>query len=437
MPAGTPAVAVQEPRLAAEQETVDVAVVGLGYVGLPTALGFTALGKRVAGIELSEARRASILAGRVDLLLKDGEELLAALANGRLEVSDDARLIAAASVVVICVPTPVDEHLVPDLRPLRAACSSVAAHARRGSLVMLTSTSYVGTTRELLAQPLEARGFKVGTDVNVAFCPERIDPGPAAWPRELVPRVVGGITARCSDRAAEVTSSVCRSVHVVSSAEAAEMTKLLENSFRAVNIAFANEVSDICNELNLDIGEVIDAAATKPFGFMPFRPGPGAGGHCIPVDPHYLLWELRSQHLSAPVTESAMAALSARPHLVVERMVGILSERGIPLRGTRIVVVGVTYKPDVDDVRGSPALEIIEELRQRGAAVSYVDSRLPRLTLGDGTTIDAEPASAIESATAVLVHTLHTNFDTSHLAHCGLVVDATYKLSGFPGRVPV
>src|SRR5690606_8574069 len=266
----------------------DIAIVGLGYVGLPTALAYHHAGARVLGLEISPQRIASIRAGGADLLPSDQERLGAALDDDGFTISDDATQLSRASAVIVCVPTPVDHHLVPELSMLRAACADVVANAVHGQVLMLTSTSYVGCTQDLLVTPLTERGLTVGTDVSVAFSPERIDPGNDSYEHELVPRVVGGATPSCELRASAVLSRYTARVHRVDSLAAAEMTKLLENTFRAVNIALANEVADICRELDVPVTQVIDAAATKPYGFMAFTPGPGVGGHCIPCDPHYL-----------------------------------------------------------------------------------------------------------------------------------------------------
>ena len=263
----------------------DVAVVGLGYVGLPTALAFQAAGRTVLGLDLSERRLADIRGGRVDLVDSDRDRLAAAgdTGSGTFELDHAVGRLSEARTVIVCVPTPVDAHLIPDLSMLRSASASVVAHAVEGQILILTSTAYVGATKDLLAGPLAARGLVAGTDVAVAFSPERIDPGNDRHAHEGVPRVVGGVTSACAERAAVALGGYANHVHRVSSAEAAEMTKLVENTFRAVNIALANELAEISGVLDLDVMEVINAAATKPYGFMPFFPGPGVGGHCIPV----------------------------------------------------------------------------------------------------------------------------------------------------------
>ena len=413
---------------AAETRTLTLGVVGLGYVGLPTALAFVAGGGRVVGYDLSESRRTAIARGEVDLLPRDLDRLAALQGDDRLVVTGDADRLAEADAIIVCVPTPVDHHLTPDLTALRSACRAVVERARPGQLLVLTSTTYVGTTRDLLEGPLRARGLEPGVDVHVAFSPERIDPANVDFPVEATPRVVGGLTPACTRRAAEVLRRTAPVVHEVSSPEVAEMTKLHENTFRAVNIAYVNEMADVCQRLGLDVTEVIGAAATKPYGFMPFTPGPGVGGHCIPCDPHYLLWQLRADRTEAPLVDATMRAIAARPGRVVQRAKDLLAEAGTALTGARVLVVGVSYKPGVADVRESPALEIIERLRSGGADVAYADPYVDRLAVEDGLLSSVDHPWR-RTWDLVLVHTLHPGEDTHWLAHAGPVLDATYKLS--------
>ncbi|GGU99242.1 nucleotide sugar dehydrogenase [Actinomadura cremea] len=410
--------------------TYDVAVIGLGYVGLPTALAFHARGLRVLGVDLDAGRLEDIRSGRVDLLHTDRERLRAA--GDALAVTADPAAAAAADAVLICVPTPVNRQLAPDLGALSAACATAVAHARPGQTIVLTSTTYVGSTRDMLVAPLAARGLRVGTDVFVAFSPERIDPGNDRHAHEDVPRVVGGVTPRCAVRAREVLGRYAERLHRVSSAEAAEMTKLLENTFRAVNIALVNEFADAAGVLGLDVMEVIEAAATKPYGYMPFFPGPGAGGHCIPCDPHYLLWQLRGDRLNPPVVAAAMNAIATRPRQVVERARQVLSDAGRGLAGADVLVLGVAYKPGVEDLRGSPALEIIDGLLAAGAGVAYHDPLVSELVTEGGTklaSVDPRPADL------VIAHTPQPGVDLGALPHDQLVLDATYRFPGTARRV--
>lgn len=413
----------------------DVAIVGMGYVGLPTALSFHAAGRRVLGVDLSERRLSVIRNGHPDLVETDKKRLTLALVDARFAVTNDVTRLGTARAVIICVPTPVDHHLVPDLSILAAACATVVDSAVPGQVLILTSTTYVGTTTDMLVSPLASRGLRAGVDISVAFSPERIDPGNDRHAHEDVARVVGGVTSRCATRAADVLRSYANNVHLVASADTAEMTKLLENTFRAVNIALANEFAEICQVMGIEVTDVIDAAATKPYGFMPFYPGPGVGGHCIPCDPHYLLWQLRRERVNTPVIEQAMAGIAGRPHRVVARIRETLGDHGKGLAGARVLVVGVAYKPDVEDIRESPALEILSELIVRKAIVGYHDPFFSTVTLPDGTALIRVDNPAEFAADIVLVHTAHTSADSAWLRDIPLVLDATYRMTDLPNRV--
>lgn len=412
-----------------------VAIVGLGYVGLPTALAFAVAGAQVTGVEISEARLEAIRSLNVDVLERDRLRLRSALDGERFELVTDLDSITAADTVVICVPTPVDDHRAPDLGPLAAACEAVVARARVGQLLVLTSTTYVGSTKDLLVEPLRRRGLLVGKDIAVAFSPERIDPANERYPADRVPRVVGGVTQACAERAGQVVSAVAGAVHLVSSAEAAEMTKLWENTFRAVNIALANELAAVSRTLDLDAMEIIKAAATKPYGFMPFYPGPGVGGHCIPCDPHYLLWQLRAIHQRAPLVEEAMSCIDARPGQIVRRCAEVLADHGQVVRGSKVHVVGVTYKAGVADLRESPAIQIIHNLRAMGAVVTYSDHNVPRIVMRDGAELTHTHETKLSAPDLILVHTLHPDVDHEWIKDQTAVLDATYRL-GFDCAVP-
>lgn len=405
-----------------------VAVVGLGYVGLPTALSFTDIGAEVIGFDVSESRLTAIKAKRVDLLARDRARLAAALDSQRLSLTTEPSALTHADTVLICVPTPVDAHLTPDLSALSSACAVVVEHAQRGQTVVLTSTTYPGCTADLLVRPLQARGLQVGQDIFVAFSPERIDPGVIDHAPDRTPRVVGGVTAECARRAAQFLEPTARSLHMVSSPEAAEMTKLVENTFRAVNIALANEFADAAREVQIDVMEVISAAATKPYGFMPFYPGAGVGGHCIPCDPHYLLWQLRSRRTNSPVVESAMAAIAERPRDVVGRARDVLADAGHRLRDAKVLVLGVAYKPGVADVRESPALAIIDMLAAEGADVAFADPYVETLQTPSTGTLFHESNAPGQRWDLVLVHTIHPGEDNSWLAHQPTVLDTTYRV---------
>lgn len=416
--------------------TRTVAVVGLGYVGLPTALSLLEAGDTVIGIDVSHVRLDNIRFGDVDLLSRDLDRLHRFHADPRWLLEPDFSRVAEADAVIICVPTPVTEHLTPDLDALRAACASVVAVARTGQTIILTSTTHIGATRELLSDPLQRRGLIPGRDIHVAFSPERIDPGVADHVPELTPRVVGGVTAECTQSAADVLAATTPSMHRVTSPEAAEMTKLVENTFRAVNIALANEFADVAGEFGLSVTDIITAAATKPYGFSPFYPGPGVGGHCIPCDPHYLLWQLRGRRRSAPLIDAVMTAIALRPGRVVARAEQVLGDQGTPLRGARILVVGVAYKPGVADLRESPALEIIAALKMRHADVAYCDPYIPQVALADAQIEEClEPQH--REWDLVIVHTAHPAVDLTWLQTQPLVLDATYRLAEVPGAALV
>jgi UDP-N-acetyl-D-glucosamine dehydrogenase len=410
----------------------DVAIVGLGYVGLPTALSFSAAGLAVLGIDASDARVSAIREERVDLSHTDRSRLGVALGDDSFTLTRDSGRLAEAATVIVCVPTPIDEYLMPDLTILRAACHTVVEQAVPGQVLMLTSTTYVGSTRDLLVAPLAARGLVAGRHVFVTFSPERIDPGNDRPAHEDVPRVVGGVTPECTARGVKALSGYARSLYPVSSADAAEMTKLLENTFRAVNIAMINEFADAASALDLDVMEVIRAASTKPFGFMAFTPGPGVGGHCIPCDTHYLLWQLRRERLLTPVISRAMDGIAARPRRVVDRASEVLSSAGFALSGARVLILGVAYKPNVEDLRESPALEIAESLLAAGAIVVYHDPLIASMRLPGGHELTSVADPALFDADLVIVHTLHRVMDESWIEGARLVLDTTYSLKNIP-----
>jgi UDP-N-acetyl-D-glucosamine dehydrogenase len=411
-----------------------VAVVGLGYVGLPTALALHRQGVGVIGLDVNAARLRAIKSRQVDLLPDELAVLGAALEEPDFRITEDAACLEEADAVIICVPTPVDAHLNPDLRALAGACASVVARARAGQVLILTSTTYVGCTHDLLVAPLAERGLRAGEEVFVAFSPERIDPGIAEHKHTTTPRVLGGVTPECAQWAADVVGLLTESVHLVSSAEAAEMTKLYENTFRAVTLALANEFAGICRSLDLDAVEVTKAAATKPYGFLACYPGPGVGGHCIPCDPHYLLWQLHQTRTPAPLIERAMTAIAERPHQVVSRAVEVVSDLGRGLSGARVLVVGVSYKPGVQDVRETPALEIIPGLEARGARVYYFDPLVPSIQLPDGRLMASDDSAPVSEWDLVLLHTIHPQHDYSWVSSSPTVLDATYRFESMPER---
>lgn len=404
------------PRLTA---VPTVAVLGMGYVGLPTSLALREAGFPVLGVDISERRLADIRSGEVDLLERDRPRLAEAMNSGLLALTADATALEGVDAVIIAVPTPVDHDLNPDLRAVRSACASVVAHARPGQTLILTSTTYVGTTRDLLVEPLAERGFVVGEDIHVAFAPERINPGDALWEQAAVPRVLGGVTAACTTAAAAVLASTASKLHVVSSVEAAEFTKLQENTFRAVNLAFANEMAAAAGFYGVDPIEVVEAAATKPYGYLAHYPGPGVGGHCIPVDPYYLLTPLRAAGVATPVIEHAMAGVHRRPSFVANRAIEIAGA------DAKVLLVGVAYKPGVEDHRESPALKIAEELAERGAQVAYHDPLIPEV--GELRNVVAPDPADYDLVVVAVVHPGHSY---EFLADAEHVLDATYKTLG-------
>jgi UDP-N-acetyl-D-glucosamine dehydrogenase len=397
-----------------------VAVLGMGYVGLPTSLALREAGFPVLGIDISASRLEDIRTGEADLLDRDRPRLDEALGSSLLALTTETPTLSQADAVIIAVPTPVDHDLNPDLRAVRSACADVVANARAGQTLILTSTTYVGTTRDLLVEPLTEKGFTVGTDIHVAFAPERINPGDALWEQAAVPRVVGGVTPACAEAATRVLAATASKLHVVSSVEAAEFTKLQENTFRAVNLAFANEMAAAAGFYGVDPIEVVEAASTKPYGYLAHYPGPGVGGHCIPVDPYYLLTPLREAGIDTPVTENAMAGVANRPNQV--------ADRAMELAGTdapKILLVGVAYKPGVEDFRESPALKIAERLAERGADVAYHDPMVA--SVGElSNTPDPDPADY----DLVVVAVVHPGFSYEFLADAPRVLDATYKTPG-------
>ncbi len=405
-----------------------VAVVGLGYVGLPTVLALHDGGADVIGIDVSERRLQAIHAHDVDLPDGDVNRLRGALGGERLRLSSIPAAIAAADAVIVCVPTPVDEQRRPDPRALRAACASAVEHARPGQTLVLTSTSAVGSTRELLVDPLRERGLKAGEDVAVAFAPERILPGDLTVDQQAVPRVVGGATPDCARRAQQLLAPTTAAIHLVSSLEAAELTKLYENTFRAVNLAFANEMAGVCTHLGLDPVEIVDAAATKPYGFLAHYPGPGVGGHCIPVDPYYLLEPLNEAGVATPIAEQAMAGIVARPAAVTARALSLLRLRGIAAPQARVLIAGMAYKPGVADARESPGLAIAERLERTGAQVAYHDPRVAEVRTASGTQLRSIAQPAPADADLAIVTALHDGADLGWLDSFEHVLDATYRL---------
>lgn len=400
-----------------------VLVVGLGYVGLSLAAGLGRGGLRVIGLDVDLERVSLVNAGRSYIGDVAEEELRALVAAGRLTATTSFEAAREADAIVICVPTPLRKSKEPDISFILSAVDGLMPWVHPGQLIVLESTTYPGTTEEVLQPRLEARGFTIGRDVFVAFSPERVDPGNRTFTTANIPKVVGGVTGACTDLAAALYSRVTARVHRVSSPRVAETAKLLENTFRSVNIALANELALACRTLQVDPWEVIEAAATKPFGFMAFYPGPGTGGHCIPLDPLYLSWKVRMNGFETRFIALADEINHSMPRHITAMVIDALNERGRCLRGARVLVLGVTYKRDVNDVRESPALEIIKLLRGKGAHVQYSDPHVPELLVEDEKLVGVPlTASTLATADCAVLVTDHRAFDYELIAREARVV---------------
>lgn len=408
-----------------------IAILGMGYVGLPLAVAFAEAGfTRVTGLDIDAGKLAALQRGESYVEDITAERVARIVGVNLFTSSDFDATLASADVAIICVPTPLNKTRDPDIRALTAASEAIARALHPGMLISLESTTYPGTTDELLRPMFEARGLRAGHDFFLVFSPERIDPGRKDFVVETTPKIVGGVSPACCEVGVALYRQAIRSVVAVSSSQAAEMSKLLENTFRAVNIALVNEVALMCDKLGIDVWEVIDAAATKPYGFMKFTPGPGVGGHCIPLDPHYLSWKLRTLNYNARFVQLADEINSGMPAYWVSKVQDALNEHEKPIKGSRVLVLGVAYKKDIDDVRESPALDIIELLRQKGARVSYHDPHVPRIDHG-GVTLRSEPdlAPALDAADCVVVVTDHSAYDWQAIARqARLVVDTRRAL---------
>lgn len=388
----------------------DVAVVGAGYVGLPLAVRLAEAGRTVVCLDPAADKMARLNAG--DSYIEDvtSEDLKRLVDAGQLSGTTDETELRDADAILICVPTPLAAHREPDLGAVRSATAAVARNLRKGHVVVLESTTYPGTTREVLQPMLEEGGLVAGADFHLAMSPERIDPGRTDFTVRTTPKVMGGITPACADRAAAVYAGAVDNVVRVSSPEAAELAKLLENIFRTVNIALVNELAMLCDHLGLDVWEVIDAAATKPFGFMRFEPGPGLGGHCLPIDPFYLTWKAREHGVSTEFIELAGKVNEHMPHYCVDRVARLLNEDAKSVKGARVLILGVAYKNDVGDMRESPALPIIEQLRERGADVAYHDPHVPVLAEAGMASV-ALTADEVRAADCTVIVTGHADVD--------------------------
>lgn len=422
-----------------------VAVVGLGYVGLPLATSFGEAGFTVLGIDVDARRTALLNRGESDIADVAAEQVASLVKKGRFNATTDYSGIQQCDAIVICVPTPLRKNRDPDISYIVAATDGMVKYAKEGQLVVLESTTYPGTTREVVEPRLSARGFKVGTTIFLAFSPERIDPGNRSFGVRNTPKVVGGISRDCTKLSAALYASAVDKVVEVSNPETAEMAKILENTFRAVNIGLANEVAVLCERMNLDVWEVVRAAATKPFGFMPFYPGPGIGGHCIPIDPLYLSWRVRGLDLKTRFIDLADDLNRSMPLHTVEGIARLLNDCGRAVRGSRILLLGVAYKKNVSDVRESPAIDVARHLRERGADLYFYD---PYVGEFHAESLDAPPASvprvhSLDANTlggfdAVAIITDHSSVDYGGLLqNAKAVYDARNATSGLSGRALV
>lgn len=414
-----------------------IGVVGLGYVGLPLAVEFARAGFRVTGVEAGAARLNSLKRGRSYIEDVPDAEIRRLTESGLFRARRDGAGLGKCDAVIVCVQTPLRKTKEPDLSAVVAACEAVAKTLRRGQLVVLESTTYPGTTDEIVRPALEKSGLKAGKDFFLAFSPERVDPGNAKWKIANTPKVIGGWDDASTRLAVELYSSIVRRVVPVSSARAAELVKLLENSFRAANIALVNEMAQICDKLGLDVWEVIGAAATKPFGFMPFWPGPGIGGHCIPKDPQLLTWKMKSLNFEPRFISLASTINGSMPEYAVSRIARALNDAGRPVKGSRVLVLGVAYKPGVSDYRESPALDVMHLLAEEGAKVEYCDAFVPRAEAA-ARAWRRRPLTdaAVKRADIVAVLTAHPGVDYARVCRLArLVFDARNATAGLAGRI--
>ncbi len=410
---------------------MQVSVIGLGYVGLPLAMEFARVGIRVTGVDVSPARVAAVNSGQSHASDVPNDKLQEHVDAGLISATGDFAAIKDCDAVCICVPTPLRKSLDPDISHIVSAVNEISRHLAPGMLIVLESTTYPGTTEEVVLPRLAETGMKVGRDFFLAFSPERVDPGNKKYTTRNTPKVVGGVTPACADRAAALYRRAIDTVVPVGSARAAEMVKLLENTFRAINIGLVNELAIICDRLNVDIWEVIEAAKTKPFGFMPFYPGPGLGGHCLPIDPLYLSWKLRTVNYTARFIDLASSVNSNMPEYVVHKLTDALNTHEKSVKGSRILILGVAYKKDVSDVRESPSLDIMALLYRKGAKLSYADPFVAELTLIDEIYHSYDLDEGLKEFDCVVIATDHTAFDYADvLRQSRLVYDCRNATAG-------
>jgi UDP-N-acetyl-D-glucosamine dehydrogenase len=413
------------------RRTATIGIVGLGYVGLPLAVEFAKVGFNVIGLEQNPAKTKMVNSGRNYISDVDEKDLKAVIKNGRFAATGDFARLAGADAICICVPTPLDKNKQPDISYVRSVTKQIAKILHKGQLVVLESTTYPGTTEEVILTKLQSAGLKVGRDFYLAFSPERVDPGNKKFKTKDITKVVGGVTPECTKLAAQLYGTINAQIHPVSSPRVAEMEKLLENVFRSVNIALVNELAVLCKKMNIDMWEVIDAAKTKPYGFMAFYPGPGLGGHCIPLDPFYLSWKAREYDMNTRFIELAGEINDRMPEYVVQLVQDGLNQTGKSLKGARVLVLGAAYKKDIDDVRESPSLKLIKILRDKKAEVEYNDPHVPRLKVNGSTLVSAPlTSSSLKKADCVVIATDHSAYDYRQIFHnAQLIVDSRNAIS--------
>jgi UDP-N-acetyl-D-glucosamine dehydrogenase len=410
-----------------------VGIIGLGYVGCPLAVEFSKAGFTVIGIDVQQEKVDTINSGKSHIQDVPGSEVRELVRSEKLSATTDFSVISELDVISICVPTPLRKTKDPDMSFIVSACEQVARYAHSGMLIILESTTYPGTTDELVLPMLQEQGLQVGEDFFLCFSPERVDPGNSQFQTANIPKVLGGVTPECTKVGTLFYSQGLSKVVPVSSTQVAEMVKLLENTFRMINIGLVNEIAMMCDRMGINVWEVIDAAATKPFGFMPFYPGPGLGGHCIPIDPFYLSWKTRQVGMEARFIELAGCINAQMPHFVLEKIQNALNAAEKPLRNSHVHILGAAYKRDISDVRESPALDIMHLLTSRGARVTYSDPFVPRLHLrGVEDLYSQDPLDASAEADCVVIVTDHSSFDyAAILANSRLVIDTRNALKRF------
>ncbi len=414
------------------QHKAKIGIIGLGYVGLPLAVEFSKAGFDVTGIEIEKDKVRMVNRGESYIQDVQRDELRDLVKNNRLKATGNFSVLKEMDAVSICVPTPLSKTKDPDISYITAAVEEIAKNLHQGQLIVLESTTYPGTTREIILPKLASKKFREGKDFYLAFSPERTDPGNKIYTIRNTPKIVGGITKKCTSIAVTLYEQIIDEVVPVSTTESAEMVKLLENTFRIVNVGLINEIALICDRLKLDAWEVIDAAATKPFGFMPFYPGPGLGGHCVPIDPHYLSWKLKALNFYARFIELAGEINIKMPEFLVSKIDGALNEREKSIKGSKILILGVAYKSNVSDARESPALDVIRLLKERGGKVVYNDPYVPQV---EGLKSIPVTESALRNADCVVITTAHSNYDYKEIvAKARLIIDSRNATKGIRNK---